>query len=58
VQLSDWGERVPVEQVEAVLDFAARSPATGLLAFHWSGISKEWDKVKSLKRAFLAFRQS
>jgi hypothetical protein len=40
-----------------VLDFAARSPATGLMAFHWSGISKEWDKVESLKRAFLAFRQ-
>jgi hypothetical protein len=56
VQLSDWGERVAVEQVEAVLDFAARSPATGLMAFHWSGISKQWDKVEALKRAYLSYR--
>jgi len=56
VQLSDWGPRVPVEQVAAVLDHGSRGPATGVMAFHWSGISKEWDKVQSVRRAYLAFR--
>ena len=58
VQLSDWGARVPVEQVETVLDFAARSPATGLMAFHWNEISKEWDKIEALKRAYLSYRST
>ncbi len=58
VQLSDWGERVPVDQVESVLDYGARSPATGLMAFHWSGMSKEWDKVEALKRVYLSYRPS
>src|SRR5690242_14124955 len=35
IQVSDWGERVPVEQVEAVLDFGSQPPATGLMVFHW-----------------------
>jgi hypothetical protein len=56
VQMSDWGERVPVEQVETVLDFGTRSPATGVMAFHWSEITKEWDKVEALKRAYLTYR--
>jgi len=56
VQLSDWGERVPVDQVESVLDYGARSPATGLMVFHWSGMSKEWDKVEALKRMYLSYR--
>lgn len=58
VQLSDWGQRVPVEQVETVLDHGTRSPATGVMAFHWSEISKQWDKVEALKRAYLAYRPS
>jgi hypothetical protein len=58
VQLSDWGPRVPVEQVAAVLDHGTRAPATGVMVFHWSGISKEWDKVQSMQRANLAFRGS
>jgi hypothetical protein len=56
VQLSDWGPRVPVEQVAAVLDHGTRAPATGVMVFHWSGISKEWEKVQSMQRAYLAFR--
>lgn len=56
VQLSDWGERVPVEQVEAVLEHGSRRPATGVMAFHWNGISKEWDKVEALKQAYTSFR--
>jgi hypothetical protein len=58
VQLSDWGPRVPVEQVAAVLDHGTRPPATGVMVFHWSGISKEWDKVQSMRRAYVAFRGS
>ena len=56
VQLSDWGQRVSVDQVESVLENGSLRPATGLMAFHWSGISKEWDKVDALQSAYLAFR--
>jgi hypothetical protein len=56
VQLSDWGERVPVEQVESVLDQGTNLPATGIMAFHWNGISKEWEKVEALKKAYLSYR--
>jgi hypothetical protein len=56
VQLSDWGPRVPVEQVNAVLDFGTRAPAAGVMAFHWSGISKEWDKVAALQAAYRSIR--
>ncbi|MCU0876873.1 MAG: hypothetical protein MUF06_03670 [Pirellulaceae bacterium] len=56
VQLSDWGPSVPVEQVERVIELGTRRPATGIMAFHWSGISQQWDKVEALKRAYLAYR--
>lgn len=56
VQVSDWGEHVPVEQVETVLSEGSQPPATGVMVFHWSGISKEWDKVDAVKRAFTSFR--
>lgn len=35
VQLSDWGEPVPVEQVREVLDHGSRRPATGVMIFNW-----------------------
>ena len=56
VQASDWGERVPAEQVEAVLAYGSRQPATGIMVFHWNGMSKEWGKVEALKRAYTSFR--
>jgi hypothetical protein len=56
VQISDWGEHVPVEQVETVLDFGSQPPATGIMVFHWGGMSKEWAKVDALKRAYTAFQ--
>lgn len=56
VQLSDWGERVPVEQVASVLEYGSRQPATGIMVFHWSGMAKEWDKVEALKRAYTSLR--
>jgi hypothetical protein len=58
LQASDWGERVPVEQVAAVLDHGTRLPATGAMAFHWSEFSKQWDKVDALKQAYRAYRPS
>jgi hypothetical protein len=36
VQLADWGESVPVEQVQPVLDHGTRKPATGVMVFHWN----------------------
>jgi hypothetical protein len=56
VQLADWEEPVPVEQVEEVLGHGSQRPATGIMAFHWDGVSKKWDKVEALKRAYTAFR--
>jgi hypothetical protein len=56
VQLADWGEAVPVDQITAVFDFATRKPATGVMAFHWSGISKQWEKAEALKAAYTALR--
>jgi hypothetical protein len=56
VQLADWGERVQVEQVAAVLDHGTERPATGVMVFHWSGVSKEWDKAQALKVAYRRFR--
>jgi hypothetical protein len=38
VQLSHWGEPVPAEQVETVLDHGSRPPSTGVMAFNWGGL--------------------
>lgn len=48
VQLADWGERVEVAEVAEALDHGTRKPATGVMIFHWGGVSKEWDKVKAM----------
>lgn len=48
VQLSDWGEEVPVEQVEAVLDHGTRLPATGVMVFDWNPLRKQQDKVAAM----------
>ncbi len=48
VQLADWGEPVPVEQVTTVLDHGSRRPATGVMVFHWSGVSGQPDKLRAL----------
>lgn len=48
VQLSDWGESVPVEQVAEVLDHGTRLPATGVMVFAWGALPKSWDKVEEM----------
>jgi hypothetical protein len=55
VQLADWGERVTPDHVATVLDFGGRRPATGVMVFHWSGISKEWEKAEAMKRVYRAW---
>ncbi|MBD3674090.1 MAG: hypothetical protein HUJ26_11255 [Planctomycetaceae bacterium] len=56
IQLADWGETVPVEQVAQVLDFGTQQPATGVMVFHWSGLSKQWKKVEAVGEAYRAMR--
>jgi hypothetical protein len=52
VQLADWGEPVPVEQVESVLDHATRLPATGVSVFAWGRLRKRPGKVAAMVRFY------
>lgn len=57
VQLADWGETVSLEQIPQVLDNGTRLPATGVMVFHWNGLSKQWDKVVAMGEAYRAMQQ-
>lgn len=48
VQLSDWGEAVPVAQVRKVLDHGTRPPASGVMVFHWGTLHPQWVKVEKM----------
>jgi hypothetical protein len=52
VQISDWGEPVPVQQVSTVLERGGRRPASGVIVFAWSGLRKQPDKIDAIGRAF------
>jgi hypothetical protein len=54
VQISDWGESVPVDQVAAVLEHGGRRPATGVMVFAWGGLRARPDKIEAIGRAFRA----
>ncbi|MHC4960450.1 MAG: glycoside hydrolase family 10 protein [Planctomycetota bacterium] len=56
VQLADWGEKVTVGQIEAVMDHATRPPATGVMVFAWGRLRKRPDKVDALARFYRAIR--
>ncbi|WP_240928345.1 hypothetical protein [Thalassoroseus pseudoceratinae] len=58
VQLADWGEPVAVDQVSTVLDYGTRQPSSGVMAFLWNGISKDWEKVEALGRFYRGIRSS
>jgi poly(3-hydroxybutyrate) depolymerase len=58
VQISDWGEAVPLEQVPAVLDHGSRRPSTGVMVFAWSGLRKQPEKVEAVGRVFRAMREA
>ena len=48
VQLSDWGEPVPVAQIAAILDHGTRKPATGVLVFRWNALKKKPKKIEAM----------
>jgi hypothetical protein len=52
VQIADWGEPVPVAQVDTVLREGAKAPATGVMVFAWSGLRKAPDKIEAIGRTF------
>lgn len=52
VQLADWGPTVEAKQVPQILEYGTRLPATGVMIFHWSGVSQQWDKVEALGKAY------
>jgi hypothetical protein len=52
VQLSDWGEEVPVDQVRSVLDHGTRAPATGVMVFAWGSLRKQPDKVAEMSKFY------
>jgi hypothetical protein len=54
VQLSEWGEPVPVSQVPEVLDHGMRRPSTGVTVFVWGPIAKDPEKVEQLGQAYRA----
>jgi hypothetical protein len=54
VQLSDWQQPVPVEQVAGVLDHATRAPATGVTVFAWDPLSRQPAKVAALEQCYSA----
>ena len=54
VQLSDWGEKVPVGQVRSVLDHGTRSPATGVMVFRWGTLRKRMGKVDEMAKFYRA----
>jgi hypothetical protein len=54
VQISDWGDLVPVDHVETILEHGRRLPATGVMVFAWGGLRKQPDKIEAIGRAFRA----
>lgn len=54
VQLSDWGESVPVEQIPAVLDYGTRPPCTGVMVFAWGSLREQPEKVEAMGRFYRA----
>jgi hypothetical protein len=54
LQLSDWGEKVPVEQIAAVLEQGTRLPASGVMVFAWGSLRNEPEKVAEMGRVYRA----
>jgi hypothetical protein len=52
VQLSDWGEEVPVAQVRPVLDHGTRRPVTGVMIFAWGRLRTRMDKVAEMGKFY------
>ena len=56
VQISDWGEAVPLDQVPVALDHGSRRPATGVMVFAWGGLRKQPEKIEAIGRLYRAIR--
>jgi hypothetical protein len=56
VQISDWGEPVPLPQVETVLTEGARQPPTGVMVFAWGGLRSSPAKIEAIGRTFRAMK--
>ncbi len=54
VQLADWGEPVPPEQVAAVIDQGTVRPARGVIVFHWRGVAQSDAKTRRMVECFKA----
>ena len=54
VQISDWGEPVPVSQIDEVLRRGARAPATGVMVFAWGGLRAHPQKIEAIGQTFRA----
>jgi hypothetical protein len=58
VQISDWGEPVPVDQIDEVLRLGARAPATGVIVFAWSGLRAHPQRIEAIGQTFRALAAS
>ena len=58
VQVSDWGEPVPVGQIDEVLRRGARAPATGVMVFAWGGLRAHPQKIEAIGRTYRALAGS
>jgi hypothetical protein len=56
VQLADWGEAVPADQVQTVLDHGTRRPATGVMVFAWGSLRKQTEKVDEMIEFYRAIK--
>lgn len=56
VQLSDWGESVPADQVRSVLDYGTRAPSSGVMVFAWGRLHESWEKVDEMGRFYRSIR--
>lgn len=54
VQIADWGETVPVEQIDEVLRHGAASPSTGVMVFNWGGLRNQPAKIAAIGETFRA----
>jgi len=54
VQLSDWGEEVPADQVRSVLDHGTRLPATGVMVFNWGSLRRQREKADEMTAFYRA----
>jgi hypothetical protein len=54
IQLSDWGETVPLSQVAPLLEAGTRLPATGVTVFNWGSLHAQAEKVEALTAFYRA----